>query len=182
MATEWSNTVSRLDAVSTFDYFKKKSMPGFVEPLVTELVTSFVSSDADDRNKLLSVVSPALSDLLGWYARKLAGRAVREGSQADLWNGLIAMAISTSRGDFRDAMAPLSLLYNSAIRLKEDPQALFMAASKTSTHSVVELFEGFLKRPTDQKSIGVCGFSEGVGPDGFDYLPLLPEFGGPTPF
>ncbi len=181
MICEWSNIVSQLNKVRTFDYFKKRSMPDFVEPLVTELVTSFVSSDESDRQKLLSIVSLELSDLLGWYARKLAGRAVREGSREDLWNGLIAMAISISKGDFRDAMAPLSLLYNSAVRLKEDPQTLFMAASKTSTHSVVEVFEGFLQRPLEQKSIGVFGFSEGTGPEGFDYLPLLPEFGGPTP-
>lgn len=182
MTLDWSDTLDQLNKVRIFDYFKNRSMPEFVEPLVTELVSAFDSSPELRRRQLLSMVSLELSSVLGWYARKLAGRAVRENSRTDLRNGLIAMAISVSNGDFREAMAPLALLYHSALLLKEDPKVLFETVSKMSTQSAVEIFEGFLNRPLGQKSIDIFGFSEGVGPHGFDYAPLLPEYGGPTPF
>jgi hypothetical protein len=182
MTLDLSSTIDQLNRVRIFDYFKKRSMPDYVEPLVTELVGSFASSPESLRRQLLAVISPEISSVLGWYARRLAGRAVRDRSRADMWNGLIAMAICASQGDFRDAMAPLALLHRSAVHLKEDPRALFETAARLSTQSAVELFGAFLNRTHAQQSIDVFGFSEGLGPDGFDYLPLLPEYGGPTPF
>ena len=181
MATEWSDILARLDTLQGYDYFKRRSMPDDFEPLVTELVTSFGAAPDDRRNELLARVSPEACFVLGWYARKLAGRAVREGSHPDLWNALVATAIRASKEDYRDVMSVMAILYNSAIRLDEDPRAPFTAAARTSTPAVVKLFEGFLNRPDDMKSISVFGFSEGVGPEGFDYLPLLPEYGGPDP-
>ena len=178
---DWSNAIHQLSRVRIFDYFQERSMPEFVEPLVTEVVNSLSSIHESYRRQLLSAVSPELSSVLGWYARKLAGRAVRDHSREDLVHGLVALAISASKGDFRDAMAPLALLYNSALHLQEDTKSLFEAASSLSTPQVAELFNSFINRPLDQKSIGVFGFSEGIGPFGFDYLPLLPEYGGPTP-
>jgi hypothetical protein len=157
-------------------------MPDFVEPLVTELVITLVSAPESERPQLLSAITPELFGTLGWYARMLAGRSVRDRSREDLWNGLVAIAIGVVKGDFRDAMSTLSLLYNSALRLKEDPRVLFEAASKLTTPSVAKQLEDFLDRPPELKSPGVFGFSEGVGPHGFDYVPLLPEYGGPTPF
>ncbi|MEA2679615.1 MAG: hypothetical protein QOK03_1337 [Candidatus Binataceae bacterium] len=177
-----SNAIRQLSEVRIFDYFKKRSMPEFVEPLVTRLVDSFSACPEPPRLRLLSAVTPELSSILGWYARKSAGRAVRDRSREDLLRGLVALAISGGKGDFRDAMAPLALLYNSALRLQEDPTLLFDAASRISTPQVVQLFRSFVDRPAAQKSTSLFGFSEGTGPFGFDYVPLLPEYGGPTPF
>lgn len=179
---DWQSATRQLDEVKIFDYFKKRSMPDFVEPLVAELVTSVTSSPERYRHLLNSSMTSEFSAVLGWYARKLAGRAVRENSREDLWNALAAMAILASRGDFRDAMAPLALLHNSALRLHEDPKPLFERAAEISTQPVRQLFSSFLDGPAEQISIRAFGFVEGVGPFGFDYVPLLPEFGGPTPF
>jgi hypothetical protein len=79
-------------------------------------------------------------------------------------------------------MSPLALLYNSALKLQVDPKIVFDKAARVSTAQAVELFKSFTDRPADQKSISTFGFSEGIGPSGFDYVPLLPEDGGPTPF
>jgi hypothetical protein len=65
--------------------------------------------------------------------------------------------------------------------LGEKPQALFSEASNMSAKPVMDLFVSFVLRPPDQRIIGKFGFSEGMGPEGFDYIPLLPEYGGPTP-
>jgi len=74
MTLDWSGTLDQLKQVRIFDYFKKRSMPDFVEPLVAGLVSSFDSSSELQRRQLLSIASPELSLVLGWYARKLAGR------------------------------------------------------------------------------------------------------------
>jgi hypothetical protein len=156
-------------------------MPDFVEPLVSDLVTSFSTYSESERSDLSSVISPETSFVLGWYARKLAGRSVRESSRADLWNALMALAISASNGDARDILAPLALVYSSALRLGENPEALLEAAAEVSPQHTKNLFHEFLIRPASEKSIYTFGFTEGKGPLGFDYLPLLPEYGGPTP-
>lgn len=179
---DWPDVLEQLKQVTIFDYFKNRSMPGFVEPLVGELVRSFAISPPDKQRNLLTEISREVSSILGWYARKLAGRAVREGSTEDLRNGLIALSISASKGDLRDVMAPLALLHNSALLLHQDPVPLFEGALRMTTPSAADGFTSFLDRPVDQKSINIFGFSEGAGPHGFDYLPLLPEYGGPTPF
>lgn len=181
MNSDLPEALRRLSQVKVFDYFKNKSMPEFVEPLITELVSSYASYTEVQQRQLLSAISSELSGVFGWYARKLAGRAVRESSRTDLWNGLVALLISTYSGDLRDAMAPLALLHNSALRLQQDPKALFEEVSKISIQRISSLFETFLRRPPDLRTIQAFGFSEGAGPNGFDYLPLLPEYGGPTP-
>ena len=181
MAFDWLEALGQLGEIRIFDYFKKRSMPEFAEPLVTELVQWFSASSEEDRRRFLDAVPHTVSSVLGWYGRKLAGRAVRNCSRIDLWNGLIAIAISATEEDARDLHAPLSLLYNTALRLNEDPRLLFEAASRDSTQQAFDLFMRFVDKPADQKSIGAFGFSEGNGPLGFDYVPLLPEFGGPTP-
>jgi hypothetical protein len=179
---DWTAAVRQLSEVRMFDDFKNRSMPEFVEPLVTGLVDSFTSSPERRRRQFLAIVPPELSAILGWYAQKLAGRAVRDRSREDLGRGLIALAISASKGDSRDAMAPLALLYNSALKLQEDPTLLLDEASQKLTEQVVQLFRSFADRPPRQRSIRMFGFSEGAGPSGFDYVPLLPKYGGPVPF
>jgi hypothetical protein len=182
MDFDWSLAISQLNNVTVFDYFKNRSMPEFVEPLVSEIVSSFGSSPEADRLQLLSLMSSRASSILGWYARKLSGRAVRNRSQKDLKDALIAVAIAASKMDFRDLLAPLALLYNSAMELGENPELIFASASELSTPPIKEFFRSFLNRPQNLKSISIFGFSKGMGPCGFDYIPLLPEYGGPVPF
>lgn len=182
MTHHWPEIVRQLESVKVYDYFKKRDMPAFVEPLVAQLINQFVSSSEQDRAGLLSSVSAEVASILGWYARKLAGRSVREMSQTDLQQGIIAIAIAAGRTDSRDMMAPLSLLYNSAVRLRTAAKPLFKMAAAKSSQTARDVFQAFLERSAKQKAIEAFGFSEGFGPQGFDYLPLLPEFGGPTPF
>jgi hypothetical protein len=120
--------------------------------------------------------------VFGWYARKVAGRAVRNRSILDLRAGLIAVAISVSGGDLRDCLPSLALLHQSALLLGEDPKKLFDEVPHMSTPSGSETLNSFLRRSSEQKKISTFGFREGTGPLRFDYIPLLPEFGGPSPF
>jgi hypothetical protein len=182
MDLEMSPNLRRLSEVRIFDYFKKRSMPEFVQPLVTELVTAFGEASERQRSRLLSEVPAGISPLLGWYARTLAGLSVRNRDGSDLRRGWIAVAIAVGRDDCRDLLSPTTLLYNSALKLGADPETLVAEISTGCPKNVLTFFVSFMGRPPELKLIGVFGFSEGRGPHGFDYIPLLPEFGGPTPF
>ncbi|MBN2581518.1 MAG: hypothetical protein JXL80_00510 [Planctomycetes bacterium] len=182
MMPEWNKAIHQLNRVDTFDYFKKRSMPGYVEPLLSQLLVWFTSATESERLVFFDALTVRVCDLLGWYGRKLAGLAVREHSSEALRKGLIALAIAMHEGDFRDLIGVLSLLHNSARHLNEEPQLLFDWASETCGAPTVQLFREFLDRPPETRSIEAFGFSEGTGPRGFDYVPLRPEDGGPTPF
>jgi hypothetical protein len=155
-------------------------MPHFVEPLVKELVTGYVAGTWADRQALLPLLSPGVCVALGWYARMLAGRSVRERSPQDLRDALVGLAIASYKEDYRDLLGVLALLYNSAVRLGEDATSLFTSIMSVCDSSAASFLATFLKRTEDRKAISVFGFSEGVGPHGFDYVPLMPEHGGPT--
>jgi hypothetical protein len=167
--------------VRIFDYFKNRSMPEFAEPLVAGLVKLYSSGSDVLRTQLISAVSREPSPVYGWYARKAAGRAVRHTSQEDIFNGLISLALSAGGGDFRDCVAPLALLHNSALLLGSDPATIFGTICEILPSQTGGLFKSFQNRAPDQKSPKLFGFHEGTGPLGFDYVPLLPEYGGPTP-
>lgn len=182
MSPDVADKFEKLDQIGLFDYFKKRSMPEFAEPYITEIVEIYVSAPNTDRERLLKMISGKnkAGMVFGWYARKLAARAVRYESQRDLRNGLIAIVIACEVTGSRDLLSPLCLLYDAALRLQVDPQVLFGTTCEGSP-PVERWLAEFLARTPEQRSIKAFGFSEGVGPHGFDYLPLLAEYGGPTP-
>jgi hypothetical protein len=129
MISDWAGEFSRLKQLTIFDYYKK-GMPEFVEPLITELVSSFGTySELEQRKIVTAAVRPEISGKFGWYARKMAGRAVRESSRTDLWNGLVAKLISAGF-DFRDELPVMALLYNSAARLGGESKILARGSSE----------------------------------------------------
>jgi hypothetical protein len=161
---------------------KNRIMPSFVEPAVQQLVTAFGQASADDRSRFLASWHAEANPALAWFARKLAGRAVRARSEEDLVYGLTAIAILAEQSDPRDLVAGMALFYSSAERLGIEPSHLFRRVAQLGGKRAQDLFMGFLKRDSKQKEIEIFGFSAGLGPEGFDYIPLLPEYGGPTPF
>jgi hypothetical protein len=177
---DWQDAMLQLGAVRAFDYFKARAMPQFVEPLLEDLLDSFCAGSRDQQRHLLQMFLEHRSPCFGWYARKMAGQAVRNASETDLWRGLVANAIG-SVWDYRDALSALALLYNSALRLGKNPKVLLHEVAELSKRPSSDAIRAFADGPPDLREIGKYQFSEGVGPLGFDYIPLLPEFGGPTP-
>lgn len=175
----------RLCSLTTYNYFRSKGMPAFAEPLITEFVESFARWSDVDRQKAITVWrkenGDQASDTLGWYARKMAGRAVREGSQQMFKNGLVAIGIAASAGDLRDNFAVLSLLSRTASKLGLHCTDSPCAKALSGTPEIEAILTFMARAPAD-RAIERFGFSEGQGPFGFDYLPLLVEDGGPSPF
>jgi hypothetical protein len=177
----WLADVAELNDVSAHDYFKGRGMPSFIEPLISRLVEALVASPSGLSQEQWAQVSRTAGDKFGWYARKLSGRAVRERSRIDLRNGLLAAGIAAHGGDVRDVVPLVALLFNSAERLGEDLNELVRGAAAKSPTEGAAMLREFLKRPRESRGVAVFGFREGVGPAGFEYLPLMIEDGGPSP-
>ena len=177
----FDDTLNKIAGVHAFDYFKNRAMPAFLEPTLTTLITDVISMPDIERAALLARWHTDCSGPLGWYARKLAGRSVRNGSVQELERACVAIALASRTGDFRDELGVAALLYESAKRLAESPDALFERVSRLMDARGASLLRGFLRRAPHLRSIESFGFSAGRGPEGFDYLPLLAEYGGPTP-
>jgi hypothetical protein len=178
---DWTSVVQQLSTITTFDYLKKGAMPEFVEPLVEQLIEYLASCTDPVRQQLLSTAPHEMFPGVGWYAQKLVRRAVRNNSKENLWHGLLALAFC-AKVDPRDVMRTLALYNNGALRLGEDPKALIERAGNTSTPLVARYFTAFVNAPPEHRFLSKWQFSEGTGPHGFDYIPLMPEDGGPTVF
>ena len=157
-------------------------MPPFVEPLITDLVEAFAKISDLERAEVLASWKREAEPCIGWYARKLAGRAVRDHSEKDLRNAMVAIAISSCFEDPRELAGCFWLSFRSARHLALDGHKVFRDAAALVPGAGSEALLGFLKREPSLQDIATFGYSEGTGPFGFDYLPLLAEFGGPTPF
>ncbi|MEO8800978.1 MAG: hypothetical protein ABI551_24005 [Polyangiaceae bacterium] len=169
-------------SVDAYQYFASRSMPAFVEPVAVSLVTAFKGATSVERAALLAVWPDRSCAALGWLARMLAGRAVRRNAHEDLENALVALVLDSEGADRRDQMAPMALAYDAAIRLGLDPLALLSHAASVAGDRGRGLVEAFVALPAPLRTIETFGFSPGEGPNGFDYLPLLAEYGGPVPF
>lgn len=93
----------------------------------------------------------------------------------------MAIALEAGTSDYRENLAVVALLHNSARKLSDAPEMLFKTAAQLTGPRGAELLLGFLQRAPEARSIETFGFREGEGPMGFDYIPLLPEYGGPSP-
>lgn len=172
-ANKWTLRLGTLAGISAFDHVRARAMPDFVEPLVVELIDDFEASASEERDEFLAAVSPGAARALAWYARRMAGRAVRESSPQLLWSGLVALAMAAPQFDFRDDLGLLALLYRSAEHLRVNPKELLArAATLTSTFGRETFFRHLIEGGPVGRRIERFGYSEGTGPQGFEYLPL----------
>jgi hypothetical protein len=175
-------TLRQLEQVDIFRYFKNRGMPPGIETLISQLLAWLRIVSGTERISVLQAATPKSVMPLGWYARKAAGLSVRMNSVAILHDGVLALLLSTIGSSQCDSLPPLSLLYRSAVLLGVDARAVFAEQMQFCDNIGSDVVRTFLSRPDIATAFETFKFSEGEGPEGFDYLPLLPEFGGPTPF
>ena len=104
--------VRRLAKIDIFTYFKTGAMPSFVEPAIITLIAQFQSAQEVERRNILTRWPPGASPPLGWFARKMAGQAVRMQSEEDVYRGMVALALSSQSSDWRNDLSPMSLLFD----------------------------------------------------------------------
>lgn len=164
--------IDRLSALELFDYFKQHAWPEWVEPTIARLVDAFAGAGELERRQVLAHWNPEAAPPLAWYARKMAGVAVRTYARGDVRNGLVAITLAAGAAMNREHLPPLALLYDSALRIGSDADALFGNVAALFPPAGRTFLSSFLARAPSQKSASAFGFHAGVGPDGFEYVPL----------
>ena len=101
--------------------------------------------------------------------KDLSVEAVRQNNYDFIKQGLVLQSIENARTDKRDNIVRLSLLYNSARKLHQDPDILFEEIAHISAVEIKEILLNFIKRTEREKSISVMGYKE-INDPGFDYI------------
>jgi hypothetical protein len=92
------------------------------------------------------------------FASRMASLAVREQSEAHLKAGLGALALIRGQVDLRDAIIYLSILYDAALRIGADADAIFQSFAD-SDGPMIRYIAGFPARKAADKTIAAMGFS-----------------------
>jgi hypothetical protein len=125
---------------------------------LTEICRRFVGSDAATRATMRTSVSRDDFYTLLDFAQRSAVFALRDNQPSHIIDGLTAIAIiETRRVDFRDALVRLALLYNAAIKIGGNPDALVRDAIALAEPDVSALIEGFINRPPSYKDLSQWG-------------------------
>jgi hypothetical protein len=119
----------------------------------------FAGSDATTRAITRTSVSMDDFYTLFTFARRSAVVALRDNQSSHIIDGLTAIAvIEPKRVDFRDALVPLALLYNTAIRIGDNPDTLVRTAVAFAESNMSALMEGFINRSPNDKDLRQWGF------------------------
>src|SRR6266478_3706595 len=126
---------------------------------LTEICHRFAGSDATTRATTRTSVSMDDFYTLFDFARRSAVFALRDNQSSHIIDGLTAIAIiELKRVDFRDALVPLALLYNAAIKIGDNPDTLVRSAIALAEPNVSALMEGFINRSPDDKDLSKWGY------------------------
>jgi hypothetical protein len=127
---------------------------------LTEICRRFAGSDATARETTRTSVSMDDFYTLFDFARRSAVFALRDNQSSHIIDGLTAIAIiELKRVDFRDALVPLAVLYNAAIKIGVNPDALVRRAIALSEPDTSAVMEGFIDRSPDDKDLSKWGYA-----------------------
>jgi predicted proteasome-type protease len=100
------------------------------------------------------------------FSERMAVLAVRENSQARLWQALLAQVVEDFRWDYRENLMVLSVVYHSAKKIGADAKELFQRAADLAGARAADYLRAFSLHP---RSIRSMGYREVIAEDGFRY-------------
>jgi len=125
---------------------------------LTEICRRFAGSDATTRAITRTSLSVEDFYTLFTFARRSAVFALRDNQSSHIIDGLTAIAVIEPKSvDFRDALVPLALLYNAAIRIGDNPDTLVRTAVALAESNMSALMEGFINRSPNDKDLSQWG-------------------------
>jgi hypothetical protein len=147
-------------------------IPNELDYEIIKLIDYFIELDLTQRNVFFERLSDKHSQILFAFSERMASLGVRERSTEPLLYGLLALIIEAFKFDWRENISRFSLFYDAAIKIDHLPEKLFLKAASYARDDIANDVEAFLKRDDKLKSIGVMGYEEGLGVDGFRYTKL----------
>ncbi len=147
----------------------KKPIPDKFDEQFTKLIRWYVDSDPTTRNQFRESISQEHSSYLLGYAERMASYAVRVNDKKYIEYGLAAIAIENYIVDKRDSLTIIPLLYNSLLKLEEDPQSVFLRSASYASEQISRTFLSYAQSNPKDVTIKEMGYVETDTPEGFAY-------------
>jgi hypothetical protein len=152
--------------------YGEQLIPSALDNKIANIINIFSESDEKTRQTIRVAFNQQHSFTFLTFSERMAALAVRKGSFARLFEGLIAHALENGCYDTRENIIILSILYRSAVKLGLDPFELFEKTATYATEPMAAILKAFPNRSDLDKSIETMGFKEASDQDGFLYLRL----------
>ena len=137
---------------------------------ITDLLESWMKLNSSQREEAARQISHEQRWSLLAYGERMASLSVRTSDAKLIHLGLVAVGIDGWRGDWRDNLLIVSLLYDAANRIGVDPGPIFENAAALLADRAASGIREYLLRPTEKKTIKVMGYIAGSDSDGFRYV------------
>jgi hypothetical protein len=141
------------------DFFNRELPPEAIES-IERLIDTFISADPMEREDIVERVEFPFAFVFQRYALLAAVGAIRRNDPGLLSRGLIALAISTAKTDWRDVLPLLALIYRSAVKLNLSPLKLFHEAGQVALPSFRQLLDDFCARDEGARTIEFFHYKE----------------------
>jgi len=150
-------------------HYSKQPMPFELDEDMDDLIDLFIESSPAERDVILRRIDNNVAGAMMAFSRRMAVWGARRSSSDLLVKGGIALILEAGRGDIRDTMSVMPLLYHSAIKINVDPGKVFNEAAAYYRSVVSDALLDFLKRTPRDRSLEAWGFEEVNGPEGIYY-------------
>jgi hypothetical protein len=147
----------------------KLPIPSALDEMVARVARRFVEIGPEERSKLSSLFTDQHSLTLVAFARRMASYAVRTGSSEKLLEGLAALVLDGGKFDSRENITVMAPLYDAALKIDANAQALFSQAADLLKNEVSEALRTFPSRSEESKSLACMHYVESEDADGFIY-------------
>jgi len=174
MDGKWEAYQTETDSVSGRDPYLLQPFPTDLDEALGAVVSEFRAMSEMDRRswKALANYSQRDSQILLTYAVRMATQALRESSTNRLIDGLVAHLIEGERNDWRENVIVLTLLFDAAKKLGEEPLRRFdTVASLAPGDPASDTLLGFRKRKPDVLTIESMGYRTAMSAQGVRYEP-----------
>ena len=146
-----------------------RPIPCEIDRIAGEFVRMFMQAPSAERRQISAAVPAGEGAFLIHFAQRMAALGVREQSRERILEGLVALIIEDYKEDFRDNIIRLGPLYDAALKIAVDPQALFNEAAAYLNNAPARDILEFPLREPDDRSLDAMGFKESSDADGFKY-------------
>jgi len=166
---EITNAIAMNASNKKYWHYSKKPMPCELDVDLNDLIDLFIESSPAERVVILRKIDNDVAGALLAFSARMAVWGARQSSADFLVKGGVALILEAGRGDIRDTMAVMPLLYHSATKINADPGKIFNDAAAYYRSVVSDALLDFLKRTPRDRSLEAWGVEEVIGPEGIYY-------------
>jgi hypothetical protein len=160
------NTITQLRDKKFVGYLKRR-LPHELDTVVDSVVDGYRHGNAQTRAATRDALNPGIATVLSAYGQRVAARAVRRRSAADLSRALVGLGLAHGAlEDWRDNLYGLTAVGHSAQLLGEDLEALVDGVAAELPTPAVAALRDFFRQDPSNRSLSSMGLAaQGAGDD-----------------